>query len=89
MENTLTISDIKRRGMSAINERLRSGPTHIVKRNQMAAVILSEAEYDRLLKAGAAQPPGMTAMQWLIAQPMTGQRDKASIDAELQNERAW
>ena len=37
MENTLTISEIKRRGMSAISDHLRAGPTHIVKRNKMAA----------------------------------------------------
>lgn len=89
MENTLTISEIKRRGMSAISDHLRAGPTHIVKHNKMAAVILSVEEYQRLLQKDAAQIPGMTAMQWLLSQPSFGQRSKASIDADLKVERDW
>jgi len=88
-QNTLTISEIKRRGMSAIDDCLRHGPAHIVKRNKMTAVILSEAEYQRLTKQATGDVPGMSAMEWLIALPARGQRSKASIDAELQNERAW
>lgn len=89
MENSLTISEIKRRGMAAINDRLRLGPAHIMKRNKQAAVILSEAQYQQLLDKDAAQKPGMSAMQWLIAQSPVGQRSKAAIDADLQSERAW
>lgn len=89
MENSLTISEIKRRGMAAINDRLRLGPAHIMKRNKQAAVILSEAQYQQLLGRDATQMPGMTAMQWLIAQSPVGQRSKAAIDADLQSERAW
>ncbi len=40
--NTLTFAEIKRRGMAAIEEGLRCGPVHIVKRNLPAAVVLSE-----------------------------------------------
>lgn len=89
MENSLTISEIKRRGMAVINDSLRSGPAHIMKRNKQAAVILSEAQYQQLLGKDAPQTPGMSAMQWLIAQSPVGQRSKAAIDADLQNERAW
>ncbi len=32
--NTVTIAEIKRRGMAAIEDGLRRGPLHIVKRNQ-------------------------------------------------------
>jgi hypothetical protein len=32
--------------MAAIEEGLRHGPLHIVKRNKPAAVVLSEDEYD-------------------------------------------
>ena len=46
--NTLTVSELKRRGMAAIEDGLRSGPVHIVKRNKPAAVVLTEAEYQRL-----------------------------------------
>ena len=89
MENTLTISEIKRRGMAAISDRIRFGPAHILKRNKMAAVILSEVEYQRLVDRSAQSVPGMSALEWLVAQPNTGGRSKAAIDAELQSERAW
>lgn len=86
MENTLTISEIKRRGMSAISEHLRAGPIHIMKRNSVAAVILSVEEYQRLLQKDAALIPGMTAMQWLMSQPSSGQRRKAAMDADMASE---
>jgi len=89
MENTITISEIKRRGMAAITDHLRLGPTHVVKRNKRAAVILSEDEYQRLVAQHAPQLPGMTALEWLIAQPSTGSRSRAAIDADLQAERSW
>ena len=87
--NTLTVSEIKRRGMAAIDDGLRRGPIHIVKRNKMAAVVLSEADYQRLTSKKPSAPKGMTAVQWLLAQPPVGQRSKAQIDAALKAERAW
>lgn len=93
MTNILTIAEIKRRGMAAIEESLRRGPVHIVKRNKPAAVVLSEAEYRRLIEGSRSRTrfsvPGMTAMQWLLAQPNAGERDKDDIDAELETERDW
>lgn len=46
--NTLTAAELKRRGMVAIEDGLRHGPLHIVKRNRPAAVVLTEEEYQRL-----------------------------------------
>ncbi len=89
MHNTLTVSEIKRRGMAAIEEGLLRGPVHIVKRNKPAAVALSEADYQRLSSGQPATPRGMTALQWLLGQPSGGTRSKAQLDAELQAERAW
>ncbi len=89
MHNILSVSEIKRRGMAAIEDGLRNGPVHIVKRNKMAAVVLSEEEYLRLTCGKAVEPGGMTAMQWLLAQPAVGRRSKARIDASLKAERAW
>ena len=88
MNNILTVAELKRRGMAAIEEGLRRGPVHIVKRNKAAAVVLSEEEYQRLI---GGQPPrsGMTAVQWLLMQPADGTRDKGDIDASLAQERAW
>ena len=75
--------------MAAIEEGLRRGPVHIVKRNQLAAVVLSEDEYQRLAH-GKMPPHGvMTAIQWLLAQPARGTRSKSQIDAALKDERTW
>lgn len=41
---------------------------------------LSNAELERC---------ALNAIQWLLAQPATGKRSKAQIDADLQAERAW
>ena len=48
MHNTVTVAEIKRRGMAAIEEGLRRGPVRIIKRNKPAAVVLTEEEYQRL-----------------------------------------
>ena len=87
--NTLTVAEIKRRGMTAIDDGLRRGPVHILKRNKMAAVVLSLEHYQRLSGQASAAPAGLTALQWLLEQPSLGQRSKAHIDSELEAERAW
>ena len=87
--NTLTIAELKRRGMAAIEDGLRRGPVHIVKRNRPAAVVLSEDDYQRLAHGKVAVPSGLTAMQWLLSQPTAGKRSKAKIDDDLKVERDW
>ncbi|MBC6962587.1 MAG: type II toxin-antitoxin system Phd/YefM family antitoxin [Nitrosomonas sp.] len=89
MTNTLTTAEIKRRGMAAIEESLRRGPVHIVKRNKLAAVVLSEEDYQRLIGGQSQTRPSMTALQWLLSQSAVGTRDKADIDTALGEERAW
>ncbi len=89
MNNILTVATLKRRGMAAIEEGLQRGPVHIVKRNKPAAVVLSEEEYQRLTRSRPSPAPGLTAMQWLLAQASTGTRSKADIDAQLKSEREW
>ena len=90
MNNTLTIAEIKRRGMAAIEDGLRHGPVHIVKRNKLAAVVLSEDEYQRLAYGKVVTPGGgITAVQWLLSQPASGKRSKKQIDADLKAERTW
>lgn len=89
MNNILTVAEIKRRGMAAIEEGLRRGPVHIVKRNKPAAVVLSEEEYQRLLGRRSAAPEGLTAVQWLLAHSGGGTRDREQIDADLRSERDW
>lgn len=85
--NSLTVSELKRRGMAAIEDGLRRGPVHIVKRNKLAAVVLSEVEYQALTRS--QQAPGMTAAQWLLERVSSGQQSKAQIDKALKAERSW
>jgi hypothetical protein len=88
--NTLTVAELKRRGMAAIEDGLRYGPVHIVKRNRPAAVVLTEEEYQRLAHGKAYAPSGMSAVQWLLGQPSAGAKDKTTLDKELRAEReAW
>lgn len=89
MNNVLTVAELKRRGMSAIEESLQHGPIHIMKRNRAVAVVLSEEEYLRLVNGHPPTIPGMTAMQWLLQQPSAGSREKAEIDSDLSGERNW
>lgn len=87
--NTLTVSELKRRGMAAIEEGLRTGPVHIVKRNKPAAVVLSEVEYQLLVHGRMNAPGGVSAAQWLLNHRSAGRRSKAQIDASLAAERDW
>jgi fructoselysine-6-P-deglycase FrlB-like protein len=85
--NSLTVAELKRRGMAAIEDGLRHGPLHIVKRNRPAAVVLSEDDYLRLTHGKVGASSGLTAIQWLLSQPTTGTRSKAKIDADLKAKR--
>ena len=89
--NVLTSAELKRRGIAAIEQALQHGPVHLLKRNQPAAVVVSEQHYRQLqLQAGQAVRPGTSALEWLLMQPIPPQpRSKASIDAELAAERDW
>ncbi len=87
--NILTAAELKRRGMAAIEEGLRRGPVHLVKRNRPAAVVISEGEYLRLAQGKPAAPSGVTAVQWLLSQASTGKRGKVQIDAGLKTLRDW
>ena len=89
MDNTLTTAELKRRGMAAVEEGVQRGPLTIVKRNKPAAVVLSQDDYRRLIGGHAQAVPGMSALQWLLAQPSAGTRDKQAIDAALAAERGW
>lgn len=85
--NILTVAELKRRGMGAIEDSLRLGPVHIVKRNRLAAVILTEEEYQKLVQGKAYAASGMSAVQWLLGQSAAGMKSKATLDEELHAER--
>lgn len=89
MNNILTIAELKRRGMAAIEDGLKHGPVRILKRNRPAAVVVSAEEYERLSGRHGAAVPGMTAMEWLLAHPMKGALSKREIDSRLHDDRNW
>ncbi|HYW77877.1 MAG TPA: type II toxin-antitoxin system Phd/YefM family antitoxin [Gammaproteobacteria bacterium] len=53
-DQTISAQEIKRHGISAVDEALRHGPVHVIRRNRPSYVILSEAHYQRLAERGEA-----------------------------------
>ena len=49
--NTVSAQEIKRRGMSAVDDALAQGPVHVVKNNRPQYVVLTEEGYRELLEA--------------------------------------
>jgi PHD/YefM family antitoxin component YafN of YafNO toxin-antitoxin module len=47
--NTIPAQEIKRRGISAVDEALVQGPVHVVRNNLPQYVILSEKDYENML----------------------------------------
>ena len=47
--NIVPAQEIKRRGITAVDEALAHGPVHIVKHNRAQYVVLTEAYYQELL----------------------------------------
>jgi PHD/YefM family antitoxin component YafN of YafNO toxin-antitoxin module len=85
--NTLSAAELKRRGMAAIEEGLRRGPVHLVKRNKPAAVVLTEEQYAELVQRRGRRGAGLSALQWLLAQPAAGRKSKRQLDHQLRTER--
>lgn len=48
--NSIPAQEIKRRGISAVDEALRDGPVHIIKNNQPSYVVLTESAFAELLQ---------------------------------------
>jgi hypothetical protein len=70
---------------------LQKGPAHLVKRNQPAAVVLTEADYERLAAAadrGRQRRAATSALDWLLDYRPTVRRTHREIDAKLAAERA-
>ena len=49
--NSIPAQEIKRRGISALDEALRSGPVHVIKNNRPQYVVLTEERFQELLSA--------------------------------------
>ncbi len=49
--NTVPAQEIKRRGISAVDEALAQGPVHVIKNNRPQYVVITEESYQELLEA--------------------------------------
>ena len=47
--STIPVQEIKRRGMSAVDEALEDGPVHLVRSNRAEYVVMSESDYQQLM----------------------------------------
>ncbi len=89
--NAIAANDLKRHGISAVEQLLANGPVHIIKRNQLICVVLAEDEYEKLTKAAQANISvhSHTVMEW-FALPSSGASSKGEIDQRLDVERnSW
>ncbi|MSQ14950.1 MAG: type II toxin-antitoxin system Phd/YefM family antitoxin [Dehalococcoidia bacterium] len=48
---TIPAREIKRRGISAVDEALQNGPVHVIRNDDPVYVILREEQYQELLEA--------------------------------------
>lgn len=48
--NAVPAQEIKRRGITAVDEALAKGPVHIIKNNRPQYVVLTEERYNELLE---------------------------------------
>ena len=49
--NSIPAQEIKRRGISAVDEALRQGPVHVIKNNRPQYVVMTEDRFQELLEA--------------------------------------
>ncbi|TAN42796.1 MAG: prevent-host-death protein [Nitrospirae bacterium] len=49
--NTIAAQEIKRKGISAVDEALKNGPVHVIKNNQPQYVVITEERYRDLIDA--------------------------------------
>ena len=48
---TIAAQEIKKRGISAVDEAIKEGPVHVIRNNQPQYVVLSEERYSQLVEA--------------------------------------
>ena len=86
---TLSSSEIKRRGIVAVEELLDQGPVHILKNSRTACVALSEEDFARLNSGGMRQAQA-SAWDILLAPAVKGKISRRKVDARIKTEReAW
>lgn len=86
MDNVISAQEIKRRGISAVDEALKNGPVHVIQRNRPRYVILSEEAYQHLASGTQARQQLWDRVMADGAGPSAPRR-RAELDRDLQAER--
>jgi PHD/YefM family antitoxin component YafN of YafNO toxin-antitoxin module len=71
--NSISIAEIKRGGMDALDAALHRGPTVILKRNRAAAVVLTPDAYASLVAKAQQSATTGSALDWLLQVPVADQ----------------
>ena len=79
--NTIAAQEIKRRGITAADEKLKEGPVHVIKNNKPQYVILSEDRYNQLV--AAQSDVYMTRVRMSLEDVRAGRVKKFKNAAEL------
>lgn len=88
--NSIPASEVKRRGVAALEEAVRNGPVHVIKNNRPTLVVLTEAQYSELSagSSASAHSPRRNALDYVLNRPHEGTRTREDIDAAIRRERA-
>ena len=82
---TLSASEIKRRGIIAVEQMLPGGPIHIIKNNKLKFVVMSEKDYENLiLRTKHKKGLGLSQM---LEKPATGSMNRRSINQRIEKMR--
>ena len=89
--NSIPASEVKRRGVAALEEAVKNGPVHVIKNNRPTLVVLSEEEYALLTGRSVGEPEApryKSVWDFLLHAPSAQTLYKEQIDADLREERA-
>lgn len=84
---TIPASEIKRRGIIALEERLPYGPVHIIKNNRPSCVVLTEEEYQQLMLEKKHGENPKSGLDFMLAKPATGQKTRKALDKSIKKVR--
>jgi PHD/YefM family antitoxin component YafN of YafNO toxin-antitoxin module len=82
---TLSASEIKRRGIVAVEGMLHEGPVHIIKNNKLKCVVLSEKDYENLILR--AKPKKGLGLSHMLEKPATGTMSRRDINQRIEKMR--
>jgi PHD/YefM family antitoxin component YafN of YafNO toxin-antitoxin module len=91
--NTIRASEVKRRGVAALEEAVENGPVHVIKNNRPTLVVLNERQYAGLAAGDAhtaRSSPRMSVWDYVVNRPHEGTRTRKEINAQIREERgSW